>query len=130
MGLDILILNSGYWSLAEELPANPWHVLIYRQGAEPRNELHLWLPRRDAQRSADYVFKRYWVDSSTRWCVETPDVPPGRGRSADAARVRFSAQDGRVLWAVPRNGRGLADLTEYDLTCLRDSARAGSFTTP
>lgn len=121
MGFDVLILNSGEWVLRDELAAEPWYVLIYRQRREPRNELHLWLPRQDARRSGDYAFKRYWVYESVRWLVE---MPHGSGRPA---RVRFSAPDGRVLWADHRGTRGLGDLTDYDLACLCDAARTGSF---
>lgn len=132
MSLDILILNSGDWILGEELQATPWYILIYRQRGIPRNELHLWLPKHDAERSGDYAFKRYWMDETVRWCVESPGSAgheQGNG-GGPPTRIRFTSPEGRVLWAEPRNGRGLADLTEYDLSCLLESAREGAYTAP
>lgn len=130
MSLDILILNSGDWILGEELPATPWYILIYRQRGAPRNELHVWLPREDAQRSGDYAFKRYWINDAVRWCVESPGAAePGIGRGNTATpKIRFTSPEGRVLWATAHSGRGLGDLTEYDLSCLLDSARKGAYT--
>ena len=117
MGVDVLILNSGAWVLREELAAPPWYILVYRQSRDARNELHLWLPRQDSERSGDFAFRRYWMDESTRWCVEIPDP----------ARVRFTAPEGRVLWATHHGTRGLGDLSDYDLSCLLASATGGSF---
>lgn len=122
MAIDVLILNSGAWVLADELAAAPWHVLIYRQRREPRNELHLWLPRRDARRSGDFAFRRYWVDEQVRWCVEAP-----REAKSSAPRLRFTSPEGRVLWAEHRGAKGLGDLSDYDLSCLLHVAREGSY---
>jgi hypothetical protein len=131
MTIDVLVLNSGEWTLREELPAAPWHVLIYRQRGEPRNELHLWLPRHDARRTAELAFRRYWVDGGVRWCVEAPgdpDRPRLPARAADGSlRLRFTCSDGRVLWADHHGPRGLGDLTEYQLGRLIDGAAAGPF---
>ena len=129
MALDVLILNSGSWTLAEELPASPWHVLIYRQHRQAGNELHIWLPRQDARRSGELAFKRYWVDEAVRWCVEIPGIR-ARGSSPTAVRptrLRFAAPDGRVLWAEHEGAKGLGDLSDYDLACLLHTARSGSF---
>jgi hypothetical protein len=129
MAFDVLILNSGEWMLGDELPAAPWHVLIYRQRGEPRNELHLWLPRRDAPRSGDYAFKRYWMDASVRWCVEVPpDADRARRPASTPIRVRFTAPDGRVLWSEHHGGRGLGDLSDRELGSLLSTARQGSYT--
>jgi hypothetical protein len=126
MGVDVLILNSGAWMLREELAAPPWYILVYRQSREPRNELHLWLPRQDSERSGDFAFRRYWMDDSVRWCVEIPDAATP-GRPSGPARIRFTAPEGRVLWALHHGIRGLGDLSDYDLSCLLASATAGSF---
>jgi hypothetical protein len=126
MGLDVLILNSGAWVLREEMQAAPWYILIYRQSREERNELHLWLPRQDAERSGDFAFKRYWMDESIRWCVEIPEAK-APGRRSGPARVRFTTPEGRVLWASHRGTRGLGDLSDYDLSCLLASASEGSY---
>lgn len=128
MNLDMLVLNSGEWMLGDELPASPWHVLIYRQRGEPRNELHLWLPRQDAPRSGNYACKRFWVRNAVRWCVETP-ADPSRPRRAGASprRLRFTAPDGRVLWAEHPAGRGLGDLSDPELTRLLSTAREGPY---
>ena len=75
MPFEVLVLNSGEWSLAEELPAEPWHILIYRHRLESRNELHVWLPRQGMRGSGEYAFRRYWVEGRTRWCVELPRDP-------------------------------------------------------
>lgn len=130
MNVDVLILNSGEWVLGEELAASPWHVLIYRQRGESRNELHLWLPRDTRRRAGDFAFKRFWVSRSVRWCVEIPGDPerPRLGVRGEAARLRFSSPDGQVLWAEHRGGPGLGDLSDRDLRELLDSARAGLFT--
>jgi hypothetical protein len=117
MGVDVLILNSGAWLLHEELPASPWFILIYRDTHEPRNELHLWLPRQDSARSGDYAFRRFWVDEQIRWCVELPE----------ATRIRFTSPEGRTLWAACPGARGLGDLSDYDLSCLLAAASAGSY---
>src|SRR5690606_4882270 len=105
-GYDVLVLNSGEWVLADELPAEPWHILIYRQRVERRNELHIWLPRRDARGMGEYAFLRYWVEGRTRWRVEAPrdpDRPRQLGPTpAGATRLRFTAPDGLVLWADAR----------------------------
>lgn len=134
MTLDVLVLNSGEWVLADELPAAPWHVLIYRQRGRPLNELHLWLPRRDAQRSGDFAFRRVWVDESIRWCVEVPADPDPRaargapGSRADGrVRVRFTSPDGKAFWAAHHGAKGLGDLSDYDLSCLLDAAREGPY---
>ena len=126
MGIDVLILNSGSWVLAEELPASPWHVLIYRQTGAPRNELHLWLPRQDARRTGDFAFKRFWEDEGVRWCVEAP-ATVGRPKSRMGLLLRFTGGDGRVLWAEHVGGKGLGDLSDYDLACLLHRSCTGSF---
>lgn len=126
MNFEVLILNSGEWILGDELAASPWHILIYRQRGEPRNELHLWLPRQDARRSGDFAFKRYWVDEEIRWCVEAPG-DQARPQPRRANRLRFTAPDGRVLWARHRGVKGLGDLSNYDLACLLAVATEGSF---
>lgn len=120
MNFDVLILNSGEWVLGDELPAAPWYVLVYRQRGEPRNELHLWLPRADAERSGDFAFKRYWVDESVRWCVELQE----------GARVRFTSPDGHSRSAPHRSAKGLGDLSDYDLSSLLAAAREGVGSTP
>jgi len=120
MGVDLLVLNSGEWLLGAELAASPWYVLIYRQRGEPQNEIHLWLPRQDSPRSEKYACKRYWLNASIRWCVEIP-------REGAPGRLRFTAPDGRVLWARQRDGRGLADLTDRDLRLLLDGSASGTF---
>lgn len=134
MPLDVLVLNSGEWVLGDELPADPWHVLIYRQRGEPGNELHLWLPRGGARRSAEHVFRRYWVDAGVRWCVEAPTDPdrprlPAR-TSGTPLRLRFTTPEGSVMWATHGGGRGLGDLSDYEMGRLLDQAREGSYTTP
>lgn len=128
MAFEVLILNSGEWVLTGELPASPWHVLIYSQRGAPGNELHVWLPRQNAPRSGDYAFKRYWELSSTRWCVEMP-VEAGLPRHTRGARtrIRFSAPDGRVLWADIGGALGLGDLSDADLTRLLEAALSGPF---
>lgn len=131
MSVDVLILNSGEWVLGEELAAAPWHVLIYRQRGEARNELHLWLPRQAARRPGDFAFKRFWVSRSVRWCVELPADPERtRGGRGEVSRLRFSSPDGQVLWAEHRGGRGLGDLSDRDLSDLLASAHAGRFSLP
>lgn len=127
MGFEVLILNSGDWVLADELPASPWHVLIYRQRGQPANELHLWLPRQDAPRSGDFAFKRYWTDGAVRWCVEIP-AEVGRPRTPHGPLwIRFSAPDGKVLWSEHRGGKGLGDLSDTDLDRLLLVAHEGPF---
>lgn len=125
MGLDVLILNSGEWVLTDELPARPWHVLVYSQRGAPANELHLWLSRDGRAGSADLTVKRFWERRSTRWCVEIPREgsrsPLGRGR------VRFSSPDGRVLWSEKPEGRGLGDLSGDELAQLLATASHGSY---
>lgn len=129
MGFEVLILNSGEWVLAEELPAAPWHVLIYRQRGSPANELHVWLPRQDAPRSGDFAFKRYWSEAGVRWCVEVPtDVGRPRPSRGAPLQVRFSSPDGRVLWSEQRGGKGLGDLSDSDLARLLVKAHEGPFT--
>lgn len=127
VSLDLLVLNSGEWLLAEELAASPWHVLIYRQIGEPRNELHLWLPRQDAPRSEKYASRRYWVYASERWCVEIPGDPGSDGADPAARRLRFTNPGGAVLWASHTGALGLADLSDRELGHLLAGARPGSF---
>jgi hypothetical protein len=123
----MLVLNSGEWLLGAELAASPWYVLIYRQRGEPGNELHLWLPRQDSPRSEKYACKRYWLNSAVRWCIEIPREA-GAGESREApARLRFTAPDGRVLWAAHGDARGLADLSDGELGRLLLGATEGSF---
>lgn len=129
--VDVLVLNSGEWLLAEELPARPWHVLIYQQRGDPRNELHLWLPRSGARRAGDYAFRRYWSDGATRWCVEIPPDPDRLRGSYFAVqgilRVRFTGPDGLVLWSDHHGARRLADFTDAELLRLRLDGREGTF---
>lgn len=132
MGFDVLILDSGEWVLAEELPAEPWHILIYRQRIERRNELHVWLPRQGMRGSGDYAFLRYWVEGRTRWKVEVPP-DPDRGRhhvaqSDGVLRLRFTAPDGMVRWARASGSKRLADFTDRELQRLRESSAPGLFT--
>lgn len=130
MPFDMLVLDSGEWLLSEELPAEPWYVLIYRQRGKPRNELHLWLPRSDAPRNGRHAFRRYWDDGETRWCVELPTYPDrgSGGRPGDGTlRIRFTAPDGLVFWSELRGPHRLADLTDAELRHLRLAARAGPF---
>ena len=130
MAVDVLILNSGEWVLGEELAASPWHVLIYRQRGEARNELHLWLPRQMTRGSGEFAFKRYWVSRSVRWCVEIPgdpERPRGLARPGPS-RLRFCSPEGRVLWAELHGGGGLGDLSERDLCRLLESAESGLYT--
>lgn len=123
MSFDALILNSGEWLLSQEIPAAPWHVLIYRQRGSPENELHVWLPRRDEARRERYAFKRYWEEDSTRWCVEIPQASaPARGMFG-VRSVRFTAPDGSVYQAEGPRGRGLADLSDVELARLLRRAR-------
>jgi hypothetical protein len=123
--VDILVLNSGEWLLGAELAARPWHLLIYRQRSEPRNELHLWLPQQGVAAPESFACKRFWVHAGQRWCLENP---PGRGRGSPggASRIRFSSDAGEVRW-VAHPGSGLADLTEGDLRVLFAGAVAGTF---
>ena len=131
MPVDFLILNSGEWLLSEQLPAEPWHVLIYRNRSDRRNELHLWLPRQGEKRSGEYAFRRYWADGKTRWCVELPP-DPDRLRGSPVAdsgpvRVRFTAPDGAVLWSDYHGHQRLADFTDAELLQLRRSGRQGPY---
>lgn len=130
MPFDMLVLDSGEWLLSEELPAEPWYVLIYRQRGKPRNELHLWLPRHDARRSGSHAFRRYWEDGETRWCVEVPPDPDTGStlRLNDGTlRIRFTAPDGLVFWSEHRGHQRLADFTDVELQRLRLAATAGPF---
>lgn len=127
MSFEVLILDSGEWTLTQELPAEPWHVLVYAQRGSPRNELHLWLPRRDARRSANFAFKRYWQLRSTRWCVEVPAGRRGGRGQGGGGRLRFSAPDGRVLWADLPAGSGLGDLSDAQLGRLLGTASAAPY---
>ena len=123
VSFDLLILNSGEWLLGDEQSASPWHVLVYRQRGEPRNELHLRLPRQDAPHSGSYACKRYWVNASVRWCVEVRR-DPNRANPAGSApsRLRCTAPDGRVLWVEHRAGRGHGDLSDRELVRLLSGA--------
>lgn len=129
MTLDILILNSGEWLLSEELPAEPWHILIYRNRSEKRNELHIWLPRQGERGSDDYAFRRYWVEGRVRWCVEAPSAAADSGgrKSRPASQLRFTAPDGQVLWAETQSPRKLADFTDRELQRIRQRATSGAF---
>lgn len=131
MSVDVLVLNSGEWLLSDELRAAPWHILIYRQKCERENELHLWLPRESRSREQAYAFKRYWREEDTRWCVELPSDPDRpRGLAVAAGRqslVRFTASDGRVLWASSRSSRRLGDFTDLELRRLRLEAAPGPY---
>jgi hypothetical protein len=112
--LDVLVLNSGDWILAGEVAAAPAQLLIYRQRGEPRNELHLWLPGPHARRTCDRVLRRFWMEDGVRWCVESPE---------DVARLRFTDEEGGVLWAERRGARRLGDLTDAELGRLLRGAR-------
>lgn len=125
MGVDVMILDSGEWVLTGELPALPWHVLIYSQRGAPANELHVWLPRDGMRGAGDFAVKRFWEGRSTRWCVEIPPEPAGPYRSR--ARVRFSTPDGTVLWSEKPVGRGLGDLSDDELTHLLAAGASGSY---
>ncbi|MEX2572033.1 MAG: hypothetical protein WD737_12100 [Gemmatimonadota bacterium] len=131
MAMDVLILNSGEWVLASELAAEPWHVLIYHQRSERRNELHVWLPRAGRGRAGEYAFRRYWLEGTIRWCVEAPRDPDRvRGPSVARASVltlRFAAPTGLVLWSEYHGGHRLADLTDADLSRLRAAGTVGPF---
>lgn len=127
MAFEALILDSGEWILSGELAASPWHILIYRQRGRDGNELHLWLPRQGAARSGAHAFKRYWGLDSTRWCVEIPARTGGPKRSSGPTLLRFSAPDGRVLWARSNAGAGLGDLSETELVRLLRKATAGPY---
>lgn len=127
--VDVLVLNSGEWQLVDELEATPWHILIYRQKCDGDNELHVWLPREGAGGRLPYAFKRYWRDEDTRWCVEMPsdpDIP--REPTAVGGPVRFTAPDGRVLWASTASSLGLGDFTDSELRQLRLGAAPGPYT--
>lgn len=132
MSVDVLVLNSGEWLLMDELEAIPWHILIYRQRCERGNELHLWLPREGRPGDPAYAFKRYWRDEESRWCVELPTDPDGprgpRRETGSRLLVRFSAADGRVLWADTESSRRLGDFTDLELRQLRLKAAAGPYT--
>jgi hypothetical protein len=123
----MLVLNSGEWLLGAELAASPWYVLIYRQRGEPRNELHLWLPRQDSPRSEKYACKRYWLNAADRWCIEIPRYADAEESPGSPTRLRFTAPDGRVLWATHGDARGLADLSDGELGRILLGATAGSF---
>jgi hypothetical protein len=127
VSLDMLVLNSGEWLLSAELAASPWYVLIYRERAEPRNELHLWLPRQDAPHSDRYACRRYWHDGAVRWCIEIPYGDDSPRPGPVPARLRFTAPDGRVLWARLADASGLADLPARELGRLLRGAVPGSF---
>jgi hypothetical protein len=128
VSLDLLVLNSGEWLLGDELAAEPWYVLIYRQRGEPRNELHLWLPRQDAPRSEHYACRRYWVHASVRWCLELSRVSRSSAHGGESPpRLRFSSADGQVLWADPAGARGLGDLSDRDLAGLLGGATSGTY---
>lgn len=115
MNFDVLILNSGEWVLGEEVAADSRYVLVYRQRGEPRNELHLCLPRADAHRSGDFAFKRFWVGESVRWCVELQE----------GTRLRFTAPDGHSRSALHRGAKGLGDLSDHELSSLLAVAYEG-----
>jgi hypothetical protein len=125
----VLILNSGEWSLGEELPALPWPIRIYRDRRESRNELHFWFPRPGGEPDGRHVFLRYWIEGETRWCVEVPPDPEAFHRHLRSepmvTRLRFTAPDGRVLWAGAAGEPSLADLTGPELTRLRAASRQG-----
>ena len=123
MALDVLVLNSGNWVLTDELPALPWHVLIYSQRGAPGNELHVWLLRDGSRGAGDFAFKRFWSDIGARWCVE---VPP-RSHTGDGPRIRFSTPDGKVFWAEKPSGRGLGDLSDEELSRLLSRSSTGPY---
>lgn len=125
MPIDMLVLDSGEWVLGEELAAQPWHVLIYRQRGSPANELHLWLPSENARRSKEYAFKRFWPHEGIRWCIETPAMVTRRPL---AERVRFTSPDGQVRWAYHADrSRGLGDLSESELRGLLGRSVEGPY---
>lgn len=132
MPSDVLILNSGEWELSDELPAVPWHILVYRQKRDRRNELHVWFPRESAAGERGYAFKRYWHDGEVRWCVEIPSSSDrfrtARGALRGSRRFRFMAHDGRVLWAESQLTGRLGDFTDAELLRLRREAAVGPYT--
>lgn len=132
MTYEVLVLNSGDWELFEELPAAPWHILIYRQRQDCRNELHVWLPRGGDRGDRGYTFKRYWQNGDLRWCVEIPSDPDvGRTRPSEGPgirRFRFAASDGRVLWAETRLPGRLGDITDAELEDMLKTAVVGPYT--
>jgi hypothetical protein len=127
--ISVLLLHSGEWSFGEELPALPWPILIYRDRREPRNELHFWFPRPGGEPEGRHVLLRYWLEGETRWCVEVPPDPEAFGRRLRAdpmlTRVRFTAPDGRVLWAGHPGEASLAELTGPELARLRARSHRG-----
>lgn len=129
MSLDLLVLNSGEWRLGAELAASPWYVLIYKQHGEPRNELHIWLPRQDTRRAESFACKRYWLFGSVRWCVETPQDPMRSPHTPPSAnRLRFTSPEGETLWVENPGGAGLADLSDGQLRGLLRLSTRGSYT--
>lgn len=131
MSVDVLVLNSGTWVLTDELPAEPWWILIYRLRHDPRNELHAWLPPAADGPAEDFAFRRYWHEEEVRWCVEAPPDPDRlrtvTGAADGTLRIRFSASDGLVLWAGYRGVGRLADFTHEELRTLRHQARPGPY---
>ena len=120
MSFDVMILDSGAWTLTRELDGAPWRILVYTQRGEPRNELHAWVPQ-GAPVSSAVIFRRYWEVHSTRWTLEissrnaaaTVDSPPRNG-----IRIRFRAPDDRTFVARAPRGRGLGDLSDAELLRL------------
>lgn len=117
MSFDVLILDSGAWTLTRELDGAPWRILVYSQRGAPRNELHAWAPV-GAPASSAVVFRRYWEFHSTRWTLEissrnaasAPGSPPRNG-----IRIRFRAPDDRTFVARAPRGRSLGDLSDAEL---------------
>jgi len=129
---EMLSTESGEWMLGDELPSLPWHILIYRARTQPLNELHVWRKAGDDSNSRENVFRRYWVDGPTRWCVDF--APEGQSFSrfytagARVGTLRFTAPDGLVLLSRVHANFGLADLTDGELARLKGRSRAGTHT--
>ena len=117
MSFDVMILDSGAWTLTRELEGAPWRILVYSQRGAPRNELHAWLPA-DSPNSAAVVFRRYWEVHGTRWCLEISarNAAVSVGNTPrNGVRIRFRAPDGRTFVVRAPRGRGLGDLSDAEL---------------
>jgi hypothetical protein len=132
MTLDVLILDSGEWVLREEKEAWPWHILVYGERREPRNELHLRLPHEGVPRSGEFAFRRIWMEGHVRWSVDLPPDPRrGLRRGPSGPRsllVRFTDPEGHAFLAEHFGSRGLADLSAGEMLRLRETAVERSVT--
>ena len=68
------------------------------------------------------------MDHSVRWCVEAPATRTSSGARGSGSPVRFTAPDGRILWADHRGTRGLGDLSDRELGDRFALSRQGAFT--